>query len=162
MAVLNILVKRFRLGPVLGVCQRLSYRLFRPITTGVRILCVDQANQVLLVRHSYLRGWHLPGGGIGRGETLTAAALRELWEETGVRGARVDRILGTYSRIRPHHTNFISVLVVTDWRQEAPPETWEIAESGFFDVDVLPPDTTYATGRRIREYLGEDQVSLDW
>jgi len=162
MAVLNILVKRFRLGPLLGVCQRASYRLFRPITTGVRVLCADEDNRILLVRHSYLAGWHLPGGGIGRGETLAAAALRELWEETGVRGARVDRILGTYSRIRPHHTNFIAVLVVTLWHQETPPETWEISESGFFDTDALPPGTTFATVRRVREYLGKDAVSFDW
>ena len=62
MAILNKLVKNFRLGPVIGICQRLFYWLFRPITAGVRILCADQANRVLLVRHSYLPGWHLPGG----------------------------------------------------------------------------------------------------
>ena len=162
MAILNKLVKNFRLGPVIGICQRLFYWLFQPITAGVRILCADQANRVLLVRHSYLPGWHLPGGGIGRGETLAKAALRELWEETGVRGVEVDRLLGTYSRVRPHHTNFISVLVVREWQQETPPETWEIAESGFFDVNALPPDTTDATSRRIREFLGQDDISLDW
>ncbi len=162
MAVLSSLIKHLRLGPAIGVCQRWSFRLFRPFTTGVQIVCADRANLVLLVRHSYVRGWHLPGGGIGRGETLSAAGLRELWEETGVRGVRVDRLLGTYSRIRPHHTNFVSVLVVSEWHQETPPQTWEISECGFFDVADLPPDTTYATARRIREFLGQDEVSLDW
>lgn len=29
------------------------------------------------------RWWFTPGGGVGRGETVTAAAVRELFEETG-------------------------------------------------------------------------------
>ena len=39
---------------------------------------------LLLVHQSYRIGWHLPGGGVRRGEMPEAAARRELAEEIGV------------------------------------------------------------------------------
>ena len=39
---------------------------------------------LLLVRSSYRTGWHLPGGGVRRGEMPEAAARRELAEEIGL------------------------------------------------------------------------------
>ena len=41
--------------------------------------------QVLLVERSSGRGWGIPKGGIERGESSQAAALREAWEEAGVK-----------------------------------------------------------------------------
>ena len=39
---------------------------------------------LLLVKTSYLVGWHLPGGGVRRGETPEIAARREFTEEIGL------------------------------------------------------------------------------
>ena len=59
-------------------------RYQRAMTLGVRIAARDADGAILLVRHTYLRGWYLPGGAVDAGETLAEAALRELREETGV------------------------------------------------------------------------------
>ena len=47
-------------------------------------MAVYVGSELLLVRPSYRLGWHLPGGGLRRGETPEAAARRELAEEVGI------------------------------------------------------------------------------
>jgi 8-oxo-dGTP diphosphatase len=48
------------------------------------VVAVYVGPALLLVRSSYGVGWHLPGGGVRRGEMPEAAAQRELAEEIGL------------------------------------------------------------------------------
>ena len=62
----------------------------RPVPRpAARVLLIDEQDRVLLFRweppdHDITRAWITPGGGLKPGETYEAAALRELWEETGL------------------------------------------------------------------------------
>ena len=66
---------------VLTRSMHLVFIFTRGMTLGVRAACFDQQGRVFLVRHTYLPGWHLPGGGVERDETALQALAKEIREE---------------------------------------------------------------------------------
>jgi ADP-ribose pyrophosphatase YjhB (NUDIX family) len=141
---------RIRFEPVLTPVFRAWWRLRRSMTLGVRALVCDEAGRVLLVRHSYAHGWHLPGGGVERGETAHDAALREAAEEGGV-AAESAELIGFFSNHTLFPGDHIALYRISDWKPCAPRGGSEILERGFFARDALPEGTTPGTRRRLAE-----------
>ena len=52
------------------------FAVARGMTLGVRAACFDAEGRIFLVRHSYVAGWHMPGGGIERSETADEALAK--------------------------------------------------------------------------------------
>jgi len=131
----------------------LLYRIYtffvRPVGTGVRVMLI-QDGQVLLVRHTYLEGWYMPGGGIKRGETTEEAARREAREEVGAELGEV-RLLGVYSNFEMNRSDHNVVFLCTDFRADRTHDN-EIAEVRFFPLTSLPADLQPGHRRRIEEY----------
>ena len=92
----------------------------KPISPALTADCVvfDASDRLLLIRRAhepFTDRYALPGGFVEIGETVEAAALRELKEETGVEG-RVVRLIGVYScpnRDPRGHTVSAAFLVAT-------------------------------------------------
>ncbi|MDZ4380129.1 MAG: NUDIX domain-containing protein [Parvibaculum sp.] len=131
---------------------RLYWRLSRPLTAGVRGLVFDERGHVLLVRHTYISGWYLPGGGVERGETMLTSLRRELEEEVGVTLTGEARLKGLYANFREFKSDHVALYVVRHGHYEhAPRRSPEIAESGFFAPQALPAGISPSTARRIAE-----------
>jgi 8-oxo-dGTP pyrophosphatase MutT (NUDIX family) len=129
----------------------------------VRGLVLDPEGRVFLVKHSYVNGWHMPGGGVEAGETAQEALARELMEEGNIRIEQTPPLFGVYFNHRISRRDHVLVYVVRDFRQEqAPVPDREIVAHGFFALDALPNDTTAGTRARIAEILLGAPVSERW
>lgn len=154
---------REALEPLVRRLLHLYWRFARGLTLGARALVVDEDRRVLLVQHSYVRGWHLPGGGVEPGETLLDALIRELREEANIEPTAPPRLHGIFFNERVSRRDHVAVFVVADFRQiAAPVPDREIIAHGFFSLDQLPNDTTAATRARIIEVLGDAPISERW
>ena len=134
----------------------------RGMTLGVRAAAFDAEGRVFLVRHSYVPGWHMPGGGVERGETLGQALIKELREEGNLELDGEAELFAVYFNKRTSrrdHVAFYRCRV----RQTTPKRAdHEILEAGFFAPDALPEDVTPATRRRLAELAGEAEISDVW
>ena len=154
---------RRALEPALRRVMHLYWRFARAMTLGVRALVIDAGGRIFLVKHSYVSGWHLPGGGVEAGETLTQALARELREEGNIELTEPPQLHALFFNDRDSRRDHVALYVVRGFRQAAAPvPDHEIVAHGFFAVDALPNDTTAATRVRIIEVLGGAPVSERW
>ncbi|TGP18923.1 MULTISPECIES: NUDIX domain-containing protein [unclassified Mesorhizobium] len=142
----------------------LYFLLRRPMTLGVRGLIYDrESNSVFLIRHTYVPGWQLPGGGVELGETLVEALARELAEEGNVALTAPPVLKSMHFNHRASRRDHVGLYLIEAFSQTAPKlPDHEIAEAAFFPLDRLPKGTTPATLRRIGEIFGGEQPSPYW
>jgi ADP-ribose pyrophosphatase YjhB (NUDIX family) len=139
------------------------WRMSRGMTIGVRGLVIDGQDRVFLVKHTYVTGWHLPGGGVEPGETIADAVARELKEEGNIELASAPKQFAIYFHPTASKRDHVVLFVIRDFRQPAPPvPDQEIMAHGFFSRDALPPDTTRGTRARIAEVMTGAAVSPRW
>jgi ADP-ribose pyrophosphatase YjhB (NUDIX family) len=154
---------RRALEPLIRRVMHVYWRLARAATLGARAMVIDGQGRVFLVKHSYVAGWHLPGGGVETGETFLQALTRELTEEGNIAMTAPPVLHGVFFNQRASRRDHVALYVVREFRQDAPPQpNYEIIEHGFFAPDALPDGTSRATRERIAEVFEGAAVSEVW
>jgi 8-oxo-dGTP pyrophosphatase MutT (NUDIX family) len=141
----------------------LYWRFTRGLTVGVRALVIDAQGRVFLVKHSYIAGWHLPGGGVETDEALAVALARELREEGNIELSGPPALFAIYFNRRISRRDHVALYVVRSFEQSAPPQpNREIVAHGFFAPGALPEGTTRGTRERIAEVLAGRSIAEFW
>jgi 8-oxo-dGTP pyrophosphatase MutT (NUDIX family) len=160
---MNLQKLRKGFEPLLRRIFHLYWRFARGMTLGVRAVVLDGDNRVFLVKHSYVTGWHLPGGGVEVGETFRDALRRELAEEAAIELSGEPALHGLFFNSHVSRRDHVAVYVVKQFRQSGLPEpNREIVACGFFSPEALPVDTTEGTRLRIAEALQNRAKTATW
>lgn len=136
--------------------SRLYWNIARPRTLGVRAMILDDSREkVLLVRHTYIDGSYLPGGGVKKFEDPEAAIMRELKEELGLE-IRNCVLFGVYSNYSESKSDTVIVLLCDADIPDNTVGSREIRSFGYYSMRDLPSDISPGTQRRIDEYLTDN------
>lgn len=136
--------------------------MFRRMTLGVRAVMID-GDRVFLVRHTYVSGWHFPGGGIEPGEPAALSLAREVHEETGYGLTGPVELRGIFLNSPASDRDHVLVYICHHHQFEFDRKPdHEIAESGWFDRHGLPDGTTAGTRRRLAEIFDGEVPTEIW
>lgn len=127
----------------MGICKTKMSRFI--IASFVVIF--DKKKRVLLSHRRDLDIWNLPGGGVESGELPDEAAVRETFEETGLKIKIVDMV-GVYGK--PYRDEFIFVFrgKIVGGKLK---KTAEADETRFFKLKKIPKNTIPKHVERIRD-----------
>jgi 8-oxo-dGTP pyrophosphatase MutT (NUDIX family) len=100
--------------------------------------------EICLIRNNGRKKWKIPKGFIDPGETVQEAALKEAWEEAGLRGRLVGEAIGSYK-----YTKWNLELTVAVFLMEVKSQDDEWEESRFRERDWTRLDEAF---RRLRKH----------
>jgi 8-oxo-dGTP pyrophosphatase MutT (NUDIX family) len=141
------------------------------LTPSVTILTFDEQDRVLLVRQRESGTWGTPGGSIDPFETPADAAVREMWEETGLY-VELQRIVGAYGGDQNFHWKYnngdevIYVIIAFEARViggELKPHDEEIQELRYFSQSEIEQLETHESVKMVLRdaFRRKNQPSFD-
>ncbi|WP_305787685.1 NUDIX domain-containing protein [Symbioplanes lichenis] len=110
---------------------------------GARGVILDDRNRLLLIQRSDNHRWAMPAGAMELGESMEECAVREVWEETGLRATSLTPFsfhsAVTYTNQFGHtYQQILMSFRIHTWEGELQRVTDESVDAGFFPLDALP------------------------
>lgn len=116
------------------------------------IILNPNKSKILLVKNITYKEFHLPGGGMEKGEDGKKAILREVQEELGIQ-IEILYQLGKYTY---QNTNKHVEVFVTQTTSSAFQMQWELDDAQWFSFTNLP-DLGKATKQALRDFLAHNE-----
>lgn len=148
------LIAIFLLRPA-NFLRMIYWKILKPNTFGVRLLYINN-NEVILVKHSYLNQWYLPGGQVKANETIEEALKREIKEELNIVITERPRIFGIYFNSQESKRDHIVLFIIEEKEsknEKVSSKSIEIKKARYFSLKDLPKDISPGTKRRIEDFL---------
>ena len=146
--------------PERPVCTGCGYIVYLDPKVAVGTIIRTGGDRLVLVRRAIEPGyglWVFPGGYVDRGEEITAAAIREAREESGL-DVRIDRLVNIYSY--GGHSPIIIVYAASVLGGELCGDD-ECLEARLFAPEEIPWDALAfrSTTDALRDYFETDRLS---
>jgi len=148
-------IEKYHFGKRLFLSLLHRYFLItRPLTMGVRCAIINDQREILLVKHTYVSGWHMPGGGVDAGESAEDALSREVSEETMFDLLGSPKLVGIYHYNKITKRDHVVVFLSRDFKKNRSNiSSFEIESCRFFPLDSFPVDIDGSTKRWILDAL---------
>ncbi len=120
------------------------------VTVDLIIEC--KSGIVLIERRNPPLGWALPGGFVEYGESLETTAVREAFEETGLRVSLVEQLHSYSDPVRdPRHHTITTVFIAT--AQGEPAGADDAARAAVFGVENIPSPLAFDHATILQHYV---------
>ena len=130
-----------------------SSKDFKNPTPTVDCIVELPRDRIVLVRRKNPPvGWALPGGFVDEGETLHAACVREVKEETGLEVDLSEQFFTYSDPARDPRRHTISTVYI-GWAEGEPHGGDDAAEAKAFALDALPNELAFDHGNILSDYV---------
>jgi 8-oxo-dGTP pyrophosphatase MutT (NUDIX family) len=116
------------------------------------VVCRDDTGRLLCVHDTFRQHWTIPGGVVDADEDPQSGAVREAWEESGVR-VRADALLGVFSLPWPDRILLLYGATPIGEATPAPVHAHEIDDAAWLPLDEALRRLNRRTAEQVRRCL---------